>query len=105
MTLESLPSVIREARATTPATGFGYVQKGAPAGPAGVSEVASFREKPDQATAERYLADGQFPPGSMGPKIESCLKFVRACGCPAVITNPPNSRKRSAFERTGHSAS
>jgi carbamate kinase len=42
------------------------------------------------AEAERYLAEGQFPPGSMGPKIEACLKFVRARGCPAIITDPPN---------------
>jgi mannose-1-phosphate guanylyltransferase len=45
---------------TSPATGFGYVQKGAAAEVPGVSEVASFREKPDQATAERYLAGGEY---------------------------------------------
>ncbi len=45
---------------TSPSTGFGYVQKGAAAEVPGVSEVASFREKPDQATAERYLAGGEY---------------------------------------------
>ncbi|WP_346619984.1 mannose-1-phosphate guanylyltransferase [Blastococcus montanus] len=45
---------------TSPATGFGYVQRGAPAGRPGVAEAASFREKPDRATAERYLASGQY---------------------------------------------
>ncbi|MGY2084935.1 mannose-1-phosphate guanylyltransferase [Blastococcus sp. SYSU DS0539] len=45
---------------TSPATGFGYVQRGGPAGRPGVAEVASFREKPDRATAERYLASGQY---------------------------------------------
>jgi mannose-1-phosphate guanylyltransferase len=45
---------------TSPATGFGYVQKGAAAEVRGVSEVASFREKPDRATAERYLAAGAY---------------------------------------------
>ena len=45
---------------TSPATGFGYVQKGAAAEVPGVSEVASFREKPDLATAEGYLATGAY---------------------------------------------
>jgi mannose-1-phosphate guanylyltransferase len=45
---------------TSPATGFGYVQKGAPTEVAGASEAASFREKPDLATAEAYLASGEY---------------------------------------------
>ncbi|MCZ2822321.1 mannose-1-phosphate guanylyltransferase [Modestobacter sp. VKM Ac-2977] len=45
---------------TSPATGFGYVQKGAPTAVAGAAEVASFREKPDRATAEAYLASGEY---------------------------------------------
>jgi mannose-1-phosphate guanylyltransferase len=45
---------------TTPATGFGYVQRGAPTGVPGVAEAASFREKPDLATAESYLASGNY---------------------------------------------
>ncbi|RBY91764.1 mannose-1-phosphate guanylyltransferase [Blastococcus sp. TBT05-19] len=45
---------------TAPATGFGYVQRGAPAGTEGVAEAASFREKPDRPTAERYLASGEY---------------------------------------------
>lgn len=45
---------------TAPATGFGYVQRGAPAEVAGVAEAASFREKPDRATAEGYLATGEY---------------------------------------------
>jgi mannose-1-phosphate guanylyltransferase len=45
---------------TAPATGFGYVRRGAPVEPAGVAEVASFREKPDRATAEAYLAAGDY---------------------------------------------
>jgi mannose-1-phosphate guanylyltransferase len=47
-------------RPTAPATGFGYVQRGAPTGVPGVAEAASFREKPDRATAEAYLASGQY---------------------------------------------
>ena len=45
---------------TSPATGFGYVQKGAPTEVPGASEAASFREKPDRATAEAYLASGEY---------------------------------------------
>jgi mannose-1-phosphate guanylyltransferase len=45
---------------TSPATGFGYVQKGAATEVDGVAEAASFREKPDRATAEEYLASGQY---------------------------------------------
>jgi len=45
---------------TSPATGFGYVQKGAPTEVAGAAEAASFREKPDRATAEAYLASGEY---------------------------------------------
>jgi mannose-1-phosphate guanylyltransferase len=45
---------------TSPATGFGYVQRGAATGLPGVSEAASFREKPDRATAEAYLASGEY---------------------------------------------
>jgi mannose-1-phosphate guanylyltransferase len=45
---------------TSPATGFGYVQRGAPVGIDRVAEAASFREKPDRATAEAYLASGEY---------------------------------------------
>jgi mannose-1-phosphate guanylyltransferase len=47
-------------RPTSPATGFGYVQRGAPTEVPGVAEAAAFREKPDRATAEAYLASGAF---------------------------------------------
>jgi mannose-1-phosphate guanylyltransferase len=45
---------------TSPATGFGYVQRGAATQVAGVAEASGFREKPDRATAERYLASGDY---------------------------------------------
>jgi mannose-1-phosphate guanylyltransferase len=45
---------------TSPATGFGYVQRGAPTEVPGVAEAAAFREKPDRATAESYLASGEY---------------------------------------------
>lgn len=42
-----------------PETGFGYIEAGAPLG-ARSFVVASFREKPDQKTAEDFLASGRF---------------------------------------------
>ncbi|MBI0583705.1 MAG: carbamate kinase [Methanomassiliicoccus sp.] len=38
--------------------------------------------------AERYLEEGHFPPGSMGPKVEAGIAFVRSGGRRAVITRP-----------------
>jgi carbamate kinase len=40
----------------------------------------------DAAEAERYLADGQFPAGSMGPKVRAAAQFVRRGGRVSVIT-------------------
>jgi mannose-1-phosphate guanylyltransferase len=45
---------------TAPATGFGYVQRGARTELPGVAEATSFREKPDLETAQRYLASGEY---------------------------------------------
>jgi carbamate kinase len=44
----------------------------------------------DRLTVEecrRYLNEGQFPAGSMGPKITAALKFLERGGKDAVITN------------------
>jgi carbamate kinase len=38
--------------------------------------------------AARHLEEGQFPPGSMGPKIEAALRFLADGGDLAVITTP-----------------
>ena len=61
----------------------------------GVPKVALDFGKPSQrfvermtvAEAEKHLADGQFPAGSMGPKIDSALQFVRATGKQVLITD------------------
>lgn len=37
--------------------------------------------------AARYLRDGHFPPGSMGPKIEAAMQFIMSGGKRAVITS------------------
>jgi len=38
--------------------------------------------------AARYLAEGHFPHGSMGPKIESAIEFLESGGSAAIITTP-----------------
>jgi carbamate kinase len=40
------------------------------------------------ATARELLAAGEFPPGSMGPKIEAAIEFLEAGGEEVVITLP-----------------
>jgi carbamate kinase len=35
--------------------------------------------------ARRLLAAGEFPSGSMGPKVEACADFVEGGGAGAVI--------------------
>lgn len=46
-----------------------------------------FVDRMTVAEAEKHLADGQFPPGSMGPKIESAIQFVRATRKQVLITD------------------
>lgn len=41
---------------------------------------------------QRHLDEGEFPAGSMGPKIESALQFLRDGGREAVITSLPRLR-------------
>jgi carbamate kinase len=36
--------------------------------------------------AKKYLREGQFPAGSMGPKIEACIRFIEYGGEEAIIT-------------------
>lgn len=51
-------------------------------------------KKPDQEVREfldykdtlRFLEEGQFSKGSMAPKIEACLNFIKAGGSKSVIT-------------------
>ncbi len=61
----------------------------------GVHKVAIDFGKPTEraldrmtvAEAEKHMDDGQFPPGSMGPKIDSALQFVRAAKKQVLITD------------------
>ena len=41
----------------------------------------------------KYLEEGHFPPGNMGPKVESVLRFLRDGGKEAIITSCENLRK------------
>jgi carbamate kinase len=62
----------------------------------GVDRVALNFNKPDQrdlssaraSELERWLGEGHFPPGSMAPKIQAAIEFVRGGGCSVVITSP-----------------
>ena len=38
--------------------------------------------------AMEYAADGQFPPGSMLPKIQAVVDYVRTLGGVGIITDP-----------------
>jgi len=38
--------------------------------------------------AKRYFLEGQFPPGSMGPKIEAALDFIASGGKEVIIAKP-----------------
>ena len=59
----------------------------------GVDRVARDFGKPtespigemDLALARRLLAEGQFPPGSMGPKIDAAIRYVEAGGREVLI--------------------
>jgi carbamate kinase len=61
----------------------------------GVEAVALDFGKPSQRDvsrmsadeARRHLADGQFPPGSMGPKITAALDYLARGGGEALITS------------------
>ena len=46
------------------------------------------------AEAEKYIAEGQFAKGSMLPKVQACLAFVKAKpGRSAIITGLFNARE------------
>ena len=63
-----------------------------------VEKVAINFNKPGQkwldrmtvAEAEAYMAEGHFAKGSMLPKIQAILRFIKNGGKQALITNPEN---------------
>lgn len=60
-----------------------------------VEKVALHFGKPDEklldtlsvSDAKKYLAAGEFPPGSMGPKVKAAIQFVEEGGEKAIITS------------------
>jgi carbamate kinase len=65
-----------------------------------VAQVSIDFGKPEQkqldrmtiAEAEKHLAAGQFPAGSMGPKIEAAISFVRSTGKSVLISDVDHVR-------------
>ena len=47
----------------------------------------TWKIKIDSKAATNYLAEGHFPAGSMAPKVEAAVEFVRSEGSRAVITS------------------
>lgn len=74
----------------------------------GVEQVAVDFGTPDQRNIDRmtaseargHLADGQFPAGSMGPKVEAALEFLEGGGREVLITSP-ESLERAFDGETG----
>mgnify|MGYP001396289290 CR=1 FL=1 len=72
-----------------------------------VPKVCINYQKPDQTeldevnieNARRYLEEGHFSAGSMGPKIEACVNFVSATGKDAFITDSSKLGDKSAGTR------
>lgn len=62
----------------------------------GVEKVSLNYRKPNEqpidfmtvSEAQKHLTEGQFPPGSMGPKIESAVSYLKHGGKRVIITSP-----------------
>jgi carbamate kinase len=75
-----------------------------------VEKVALDWGKPDQrwidrmtlSGAKQHLAEGQFAPGSMGPKIEAVIAYLERGGIEAIITDPDNVERALAGETGTH---
>jgi len=50
------------------------------------------------AEARRYHEEGHFLPGSMGPKVEACIRFLEWGGERAIITSLENIERALAGE-------
>jgi len=73
-----------------------------------VAEIAEHYGRPNQRwirtlpvpAAKELLASNQFPPGSMGPKVQSAIDFVEATGKEVLITDA-DSLKRALERKAG----
>lgn len=50
--------------------------------------------------AQKHLDEGQFPPGSMGPKIKAAIKYVQSGGKEVIITSA-NHLRAALINRSG----
>ncbi|MGD9092655.1 MAG: carbamate kinase [Anaerolineales bacterium] len=63
-----------------------------------IEKIALNFGKPNQvwldkirvSQAEQYIKDGHFAPGSMLPKVQAIVEFLKAGGKEALVTDPPN---------------
>jgi carbamate kinase len=51
------------------------------------TERARWLDTMTIAEARAYMADGQFPAGSMGPKVDAAIRFLEGGGREAIITS------------------
>jgi carbamate kinase len=73
-----------------------------------VPRVSLNYDKPEEESipvmtveeAKVHLAQGQFPPGSMGPKIEAAIEYIQNGGERVIITSA-NHLKASLLNRSG----
>jgi len=76
----------------------------------GVEKVAIRFRQPDQrfldrmslAEAHQYLAAGEFPEGSMGPKIRAAIEFITRGGKEVIITSPAHLEEAIAGQTGTH---
>ena len=72
----------------------------------GVERVAIRFRQPDErfldrltvSEASRYLEEGEFPRGSMGPKVEAAITFLEHGGSEVLITSPSSLERAFAGE-------
>jgi carbamate kinase len=72
----------------------------------GVERVAIHFRQPDERLldrltvleASRYLEEGEFPRGSMGPKVEAAITFLEHGGSEVLITSPSSLERAFAGE-------
>ncbi|MDH7486230.1 MAG: carbamate kinase [Anaerolineae bacterium] len=75
----------------------------------GVEKVALNFAQPNQrwlermtvSEAKRYLAEGHFPPGNMGPKIEAIVEFLEANPAGQALITDPWNIERALDGKTG----
>ena len=76
----------------------------------GVEKVAIQFRRPGQrfldritaAEARRHLAAGEFPEGSMGPKVRAAIEFLERGGREVIITSPAHLEAAIAGETGTH---